>query len=244
MAKTKKSGLKTFIQAVVIMVILGLIIIFAWNIFLKDNINNYFKNNETEHNDTIIIEETNNYTTINNPGKLGLWDFLLIGLIVILGFVFLRYFTKKLFELLNKKKLATNKHKQLCITTSREELKKKGYKPAELDPKFDFPYYGGDSENNPVWAFGFIEESADFESPFITPYELITCCINTKTLEIFNPQQGRSWKDFLKELRNQRFGINIPPNFPGKTEKEPSFEDLFNTENSSLNIGLGSGGKK
>lgn len=221
MAEKKHKGIGKVIA------VLFLIFIFvAIALFMYRGSKSFFGLNQTTNQTVIIQNQTNIEQTIIEPGKSNVWDAVrsliiwgIIGAIVISGF----YFG---YRLLSKRQAISEKNKEKCIRKAKKVLIADGYPISmESEPKYSYRIFGIDEEKFPGWGFGFVKEGVDFTKPYISGHALITCIVDAKTLDVFNENQGRNWDDFIKELKEQRFGRHGVPNWPGKTEKEPSIFD-------------------
>ena len=85
----------------------------------------------------------------------------------------------------------------------------------------------------------FSKNVTEFEdADTVSKSELISCFVDAKTLEVWGESKGKDLDDIKLILNRQRFGKDGVPNYPGKTEKEPVFGDLF--ENSKPTVSFSS----
>lgn len=233
----KRSPLKRWLALLFFALILTVLIIggfWAARTYFPD-----FLGNQT-NTSLITVEQTIQQTTIDKSGQTNAWDFaILIGVTIIIAIVLilLGYW---FFKIISKRKLLSNKRKIICVARGIEELRKAGYEIAFEEAKQSTRFYGVDSDKNPTWTFVFfrsnVNPNADVST--VSKYDLISCYVDAKTLEVWGETHGKDLVDIKKEIHNQRFGKNDAPNYPGKTEREPVMADLFG-KGSTVNVPLG-----
>ena len=188
-----------------------------------------------EGNQTII--QNINKTEITNiqPGQRNIYDLLTVVLIWVTVIIGLSVLTFLFLKYKPIGKLNVENTKEKCIIAALNNLKNLGYSIQLQKPKQSYRYYGGDDEKNPAWAFSFCLGNFNYVSDYLDSSQLICCCVDAKTLEVFNEQVGINFEDYKLELHDQRFGKLGVPNWPVKTETEPS---LFGSvpKGSSLNV--------
>lgn len=168
---------------------------------------------------------------INNPFP---WKAILIWLFVI-SLAALALFL--VYKLLKNRGLKLPNREKCCIV-AHEYLTRIGYslKPIEQKNNQDgrevwwFPYNGADDPKYPCAVIGFLKAGVKKTKTYWEKYDYICCGFDRREMEPFHEQKNIKPEDFLKFLNDQRFGRRAVPNFPGKTEREPGIEDLFNPE--------------
>lgn len=220
-----------------VMLLLGAGLILLYNYNKKTGV---FSGNKTEVNDstTIIYNEENIYVTEIKPGRYSFGDAVVIVGIVIGVLAFLSFLVWIWFKT-EKKNKEINYEKM--VTETVKKLKESGHDIGFEKPKWEFPYFGVDDNKNPLMAFIFYNKDVEPNSKIeeVPKFNLISCSVDVKNLQVFNTSTNRGVKEFLNELHDQRFGKLGVPNKPGKTEKEPTmFADMMNP-NASINIPLG-----
>lgn len=236
MAENKKS--KSVWRFIIFLFILGLAVIGIIALF---NLNDAFV--PSEKNSTIIIQNQttiNQNTTVIEPDDTNFFDFMIIAILsLVIGSILYLIIN----NIIKAKKTFTTSNKQKCIMEAVKSLRLQGYEIGVEQPKQSYRSYGTDNEKNPSWFFNFVSDASWFKHPIneIPIHILISCEIDAVTYDTFNESQGRDLKDIKNELWERRFGKSSVPAYPGKTEKVPSFADLFNNENKpNLNFSVGS----
>jgi hypothetical protein len=236
MAEKKSSWLtKLFIFFFLILLIIGLGF-GAWY-GTKAYFKNKYGGNSTNIYQNGSVVNVNN--VIEPPQKSLAYNvrWTLISLAIIFGIVLIIWFYFKY------RPAASSHSKEKCMKKAIEELNKQ-YKYVEpIDEKrhplyFSTPYYGVYDEKNPGWAFIFYKKGIDNTVHFIHKAMLISCCVNAKSLEIFNEAYNRDENDLCKLLVNQGFGIGWPLNWPGVPQRKATFVDLLGQSKSDVNVNV------
>ena len=235
--KQKKSPLKFFL-GLLLLILFVLVIVF---LFLKSQdigeiITTYSNNTNTS---LITVQQNIDQTTIDQTGQSNIWDFGMVAFVGMLGVGLIAWVSYLLFKFIGKRKLIGNKRKKECEAKAFEELRQKSYDISN-GAKQSFRYYGTDSDTNPAWAFVFFKTNvnpiADINT--VSKFDLVSCRVDAKTLEVFNETHGKDLKDIEQDLNKQRFGKESVPNFAGKTEKAPSFDELFESKKPTVSFSM------
>lgn len=230
MEKVKKSGFRRFIAWLVIILLLVIAVIFALY-FLKPYLP------EIKQNITIYENKTE-YVTVQ-PGKANIYDTILwIGTtLIISGLVgFLGY---HFFKFLQSRRILTNKNWELCVKSAVKRLKSK-YPIDFEEPLTSERFYGGGEEKNLGWGFVFARAGTDYTKPLstISKFNLISCFVDGKTLDVMGEDHCRDLNDLEDHLRLQRLGKKADPYFPVKPEREPTLFGGGLPEGASVNVPL------
>ena len=68
---------------------------------------------------------------------------------------------------------------------------------------------------------------------------MVSCRIDAKTFEVSHESHGKDLKNIEEDLNNQRFGKESVPDYPGKTEKPPTFGELFEDKEPTISFAMG-----
>jgi len=236
MAEQKRRPLRKFIFILILILVIFIVILIVFNL-AKPYIG--LGVNQTNQSSVIIQQNiTNIITNIDQTGQTTFWDTasiaivsLIVGAVIIAGIVFA-------YKIMSRYKLRSDKKKKECEQKAIEHLRSKNY-DVSSGAKQSYPYYGVDSDQNPVWAFVFFTNIVNPQSNVntVSKYDLVSCYVDAKTLEVWGESHGKDLNDIKKDLNEQRFGKQGVPNYPGKTEKQPTYADLF-AKGSTVNVPL------
>ncbi len=228
----KRGALKKFAAILLLILIFVVIAIVGFN-FAKP----FISSGLNETNSTLInVQQNQQITNIDQRGQTNFWDGFIIFVVVAFSFGILFFVFKWLFKFLSGKKLLSNKRKDECELKGADNFLEKGFPLGLKKAKASYKYYGVDSESNLTWVFIFFRNTVpnDSDVHLVDKKDLFSCFVDGKTLEVWDESSGKDMKDIKKELNAQRFGKESVPNYPGKTEKQPSIGDLFDTTKPSV----------
>jgi hypothetical protein len=243
MATTKKTSPVTkFIVFLILVVIIILAI--AGGKVVYDT---YFPSNQSKNVTTNIGNYTEQNITNIIPEQTNIWNFLIVLFIIVGVVLVLIIFFILLFRYLSNKKSRQHTRDE-CIKQAYEILTAQGYtipfipdKKNNPSPKQTFRHYGSDTEGNCGWHIIFCKDEADFLTPIrnIPKYKLACCLVDAVNLDVMDEQEDWDLDVLKKSLWEQRFGKNSVPNWAGKTEREPTMADLFESKKPTVSFNLG-----
>ncbi len=226
-AGKKSRPLRKFVLGLILFIAFAIVILIVYNL-AKPYIG--FVGNQTgnESSSFITVQQTQQVTNIDKSGQTNFFYFASIVIVSVISLGLIWYAFHLFFKFLSKYKLRSSKRREECERKVSEHLWSKNYDVAE-QAKQSYPYFGVDSDQNPVWVFVFYKSNVNPQADVntVSKYDLVSCYVDAKTLECWGESHGKDLSDIKKELNEQRFGKQGVPNYAGKTEKQPTYADLF-----------------
>jgi len=242
MAQKRGGRLVKFVLFLFLLVLILVVLVFAFNFSKGLGVGAGVGGNASV-NHTVVQNITNVHITNVEAGENNFWDASVWLGTFAFALAFLAFLAWLFYSYLMRRRPFTSKNKEACIKRALAELRRMGYEVDFESPKQSYRFFGVDEERNPGWVFVFVRSGVSPALPVesVPLHGLVSCCVDAKTLEVFNEGHGRDLECLKKELHDQRFGRLGVPNWAGKTEKEPTLADLFQSNSPSLNVAIDPG---